>query len=201
MGALVAGSAIGSAGKLEAHLAEHTALFADLLGQGASVDTVHGGNTLLLEPGAERGLSKEVRVVLAAVRGNNQASDVDLRGLEVGGQIAEKLVDGLARGHTIVTNQREGNDEDLATVRRVGNRLRVANHASLEDELSCNSLLGTEAVALVGGAILDLEADQAIVLAAAEAGGGGRGDLDRHFYGNWFVVQGRIALGGGEEEN
>jgi hypothetical protein len=44
----------------------------------------------------------------------------------------------------------------------------------LEDQLSSNALLGTKAVTLEAGAILELEADEAIILGAKLASRGGR---------------------------
>lgn len=96
VGALVAGGAVGDGGDLETHSAKQATLFTDLLGESTGVNSVHGGNALLLEPGAERGLGEEVGVVLAAVGGDDETSNMDLRRLEVSGQIAKELVDGLA---------------------------------------------------------------------------------------------------------
>ena len=59
--------------------------------------------------------------------------DVDAIGLEVLRQ-AELVEDVVAR-HTVVTDQRVGEHEDLAAVRRVRESLRVSHHAGVEHDL------------------------------------------------------------------
>ncbi|GKT45601.1 LOW QUALITY PROTEIN: uncharacterized protein ColSpa_05782 [Colletotrichum spaethianum] len=110
------GGAVSEGLLLQQQTAEGAALRPQTLGKGSGIDAVDGRDALLLEPGAERGLGQEVGVVLARVRVGDETGDVDLRGLEMGGQVTQELVDGLARGHTVVTDQREGDDENLATV-------------------------------------------------------------------------------------
>jgi hypothetical protein len=116
---------------------------------------------------------------------------VDFARLEVSWQIAEELIHGLARGNTIVSDKRESDDEDLAAVRRIRDGLRIANHTRLEDQLSSNALLSTKAVALEGGAIFKLEADEAIILGANLTRRGGRLRNQSHCngYGNGLELK------------
>lgn len=99
----------------EQDLSKHDSLGADLLGQGPSVDAVDGGDVELLEPSAERGYGKVVREVLR-VLADDQTSNMNLVRLKVLGQILQKGIHGLAGGDTIVSDQREGEHEDLASV-------------------------------------------------------------------------------------
>lgn len=107
-------------------------------------------------------------VVLARVCGDDKTGDVDLGGLEVCREIADQLVHGLPRGNTIVADQWKRNDEDLAAVGRIGYGLRIADHTSLEDQFAGDALVGTKAVALVGEAILQLEADDIVLISLME---------------------------------
>lgn len=92
----------------------------------------------------------------------------------------------VAAGHTIVADEREGEDEDLPAVGRVGQRLRVADHARVEDELASHALGGAEGDALDDGAILNherrvLRRSRKEVRRGARAGGGGGSGGGRHF--------------------
>jgi len=51
----------------------------------------------------------------------------------MGWEVAQKLVDGLPRGHTVVSDQGKGDHEDLAAIRGIGDGLGIPDHASLED--------------------------------------------------------------------
>ncbi|CAI6053242.1 unnamed protein product [Clonostachys chloroleuca] len=126
-------STIGQALLRKADLAKHATLFSELLCEGSGIDAVHGGDALLLEPGAQRRSGKEMRVVFAAIRGCDQTSNVDPGGLEVSWQVAQKLVKDLDRGNTVVSDQGECDDENLTLVGGVCNGFVVANHARLED--------------------------------------------------------------------
>lgn len=144
------------AGALE-ETTEHAALLTDALGEGAGVDTGDGGHALLLEPGAQRGSGEVVGVLFTGICGHDQAGDVDLAGLEVGGQVVEQVVHFVAGGHAIIADEGEGDDENLAAIRRVSDGLGIAHHARLEDELTGNALVGAEALAEADVAVLQLE--------------------------------------------
>lgn len=165
---------------LEKHATKHATLLADALGEGAGIDTVHGRDALLLEPCSKGRGGEEVREVFTSIRSGNETGNVNLVGLKVGGEILEKIIDGFPRGDAIVSNKREGNDENLTAVRRIGHGLRVADHAGLEDKLAGNALGRTKAVALVGRAILKLKANKAFARRIGDGGRGGAVDGRSH---------------------
>lgn len=124
---------------------EHATLLSYSLRQCSRVHAVDSGHILLLQPCAERGLRQVVRVVLATIASHNQTSNVDLGGLEVCRQVLQDGVPVLSRGNTIVADQGKGDDQDLAAVRRIGDRLWVADHTSLKDQLASNAPMSAEA--------------------------------------------------------
>ncbi|KAF3384345.1 hypothetical protein F1880_003105 [Penicillium rolfsii] len=168
-----ASDAIGLASLLQQHATQHTTLLTDTLGQRTGVHTVHGRDALLLEPLTQGGRGQEVGEVLARVGCHHQRCDVDLRGLKVCGEL-EQIIDLLPRGHTVVTHERESDDQDLAAVGGVGDGLGVTNHTRLEDQFTGHTLLRTKVVTLVDSAILQLEGNEPV--SATPDGDRGRGD-------------------------
>lgn len=134
-------------------LAEQTTLFSDPLRQRTCVDAVYGGYVVFLEPGAQGGFRQEMRVVFTRVRGGDKAGYVDFRGFEVGGQVVKECVARCAGGYAVVARERKGADKDLAAVGGVGERLGVAGHASLEDQLASSAAFCTVAKTLADVAI------------------------------------------------
>ncbi|RUS29418.1 LOW QUALITY PROTEIN: hypothetical protein BC938DRAFT_480691 [Jimgerdemannia flammicorona] len=82
---------IGNDGLGKEDFAEEGALGADLFGQGACVDTVDGGDVVLLQPVSQGGGGKVVRVVIAVVP-DDEGGDVDLVGFEMSGNVFEEFV-------------------------------------------------------------------------------------------------------------
>ena len=80
--------------------------------------------------------------VFVRVVGNYDTGDVDLLRLEELGQ-ARGGVNVIVR-HTIVANERVGEDQDLASVRRVGKALGIAGHGGVEHDLASARMLATE---------------------------------------------------------
>ncbi len=65
--------------------------------------------------------------------GNDNAGALDVGGLEV---LEEVVLIALVRGHTVVANERLGEDQDLAAVRRVGHGLGIPHERGGEDGLA-----------------------------------------------------------------
>ena len=142
--------------------AEHRAALAEHLGEAPRVDARDAGHAGLGEPGAE-GLG---RVPVAVVRGVVLADDgrrVDRLGLE--GLPRQQGLRGVAErlvGHAVVADHGVGHRQALAAVGRVRERLGVADHASLEDDLAERAVrghLGAEGPALEDGAVLEDDGD------------------------------------------
>lgn len=89
-------------------------------------------------------------VVLGDI-GNDDTGALDVGRLEVLEQIV--LVP-LVRGHTVVTDEGLGKDQDLTSVGRVGHGLGVANEGRSEDGFARDISIGAEGFALKYRAIL-----------------------------------------------
>ncbi|OSX78118.1 hypothetical protein BU14_0120s0001 [Porphyra umbilicalis] len=105
------------------------------LRQAARVNPRNGRHALVRQKGTERRRRRPMRVGFPAIVRHDQRRRVDGRRLEVHGE-ARRRVDGGRVGRAIVAGQREGEDEQLAAVARVGQRFGVADHARLEDGLA-----------------------------------------------------------------
>ena len=82
--------------------------------------------------------------------------------LKVLGQILNNRIRFSARRYTVVTDQREGNNKHLALIRRISNRLRVANHTGLEDKLTSGGNVSTKGVTLDSSTVLKLQSGKLI---------------------------------------
>lgn len=105
--------------------AEERALFADALCESARVNTIDCWYAVLLEPDAERGRSEEVREFFRVVA-NDESGDVDSARLKVVRDTFEVVSKPL--GNTVVADEGVREDEDLALVGWICERLRVPDH-------------------------------------------------------------------------
>lgn len=99
-----------------------------------------GGHSLPGTPVAQALNGSPVAVLLGIVRDNDSGA-LDVRGLEVLEEV-EFVAD--ARGHTVVADKRLSEDENLATVGRIGHGLRVADEGRGEDGLARDVGVGAE---------------------------------------------------------
>ena len=137
---LLADGDAGERGSLLAEVGDHL----------AGVDAGDGGDALASAPLGKRLDGGPVAVLQGVVLDN------DTRGLDVGGlEVAEQtvLVTGSG-GHTVVANQRLGEDEDLATVGGVGHGLGVSDERGGEDGFTRDVGLGTKRLSGEDGAVL-----------------------------------------------
>ena len=123
---------------------ERGALLAQVRHDGARVDARHGGHALARAPLAERLDGRPVRVLEGRV-GHDDAAGLDVRRLEV---LEQAKVVARRRRHAVVADQRLREDEDLAPVRRVRQRLRVADERGGEDGFAGDVGLGAEGLAI-----------------------------------------------------
>ncbi len=138
--------------KLE--FAEHSALLTDFLGESTGVDAFNSRHVLLTEPLAEALLSVPVAIVVGVV-GDYDAGDVNLVGLE---KLREtRLGVEIIMRHAIVANEWIGEDQDLASVGRIGEALWVARHCGVEDHLASTGVVAAERDTLEGGAVFEHE--------------------------------------------
>lgn len=117
---------------------------------GPSVDTSNGGDTLTSTPVAERLNGSPVRVLLSDI-GNNNTDGLEMGRLEV---FQETILVPLVRGDTIVSNERLGEDENLATVGRIGKSLGISNEGSREDGFPGSVRTGTEGLSVEDRTVL-----------------------------------------------
>jgi len=110
----------------------HGTVFSNLLGQHARVDVAEGRDALFLEPVSKTADCLPVRIMVTIIL-NQQASSMNLGGFKVCRQT--KLVDGLAVGHTVVSHHGSRQGQNLTSVGRVGQVLRVSDHSSGENDL------------------------------------------------------------------
>jgi hypothetical protein len=137
---LLADGDAGERGPLLAEVGDHL----------ASVDAGDGGDSLAGAPLGERLDGGPVAVLQGVVLDN------DTRGLDVGGlEVAEQtvLVTGSG-GYTVVTDQRLGEDKDLATVGGVGHGLGISDERGGEDGFTRDVGLGTKGLSGEDGAVL-----------------------------------------------
>lgn len=106
-------------------LGQHGTLGPDLLGEGAGVHPMNGGDVVLLEPGGER-LDGPPVAVVRMVGSHHQRGDVDLGGLEEEGEAVGVLL--VLREHAVVPHQWVREHQDLAAVRGVCEGLGVSDH-------------------------------------------------------------------------
>lgn len=97
-----------------------------------SVHARNGGNTLASTP-LGKTLDRSPVAVLHGIVLNNNSRRLDVGRLEVAEQTV--LIAGR-RGNTVVADQGLGEDKDLATVGRIGHRLRVSDERGGEDSFT-----------------------------------------------------------------
>lgn len=132
---------------------EGRTLFTQVGDDGTGVDTRDGRNTLTGTPLAQ-GLNGSPVAVLLRHIGNNHTGSLQVGGLEV---LQEAIGILLSRRHTVVTDQRLGEDQDLATVGWVGQGLGVPDQRGGEHSLAGDVGAGAKGLAGEHGAITDGE--------------------------------------------
>ena len=141
-------------------LGERRALLTEEGDDGAGVDARDGGHALARAPLVQALDGGPVAVLLSDV-GNDDTGALDVRRFEVLEQVV--LVTLVGRD-AVVPDERLGEDQDLAAVRRVGHGLGVADERGREDGLTRDVDVGAEGLAVEDGTILDS------VLATGEQG-------------------------------
>lgn len=116
----------------------------------SSVDIGNGGNTLAGTPVTQT-LDGSPVAVLKGDIGDNNTSTLDVRRLKV---LEEVILVTLIGGNAVVANQGLGEDENLATVRRIRHGLGVADERGGEDSLARDVGVGTKGLASKDGTIL-----------------------------------------------
>ncbi len=124
------------------HAAAHRALVADVAHQRAGVDAGERRDAAVRQPGEPAALG--VRRVLAVdALAHDHRAGVHGVGLHVVGR------------HAVVADQRVGEDDDLAAVAGVGDRLLVAGHRGVEDDLAGGGDRRAGGLAVEAGAVLE----------------------------------------------
>ena len=134
-------------------LAKGRTLFTEVGDNITSVNAGDGGNTLTSTPLRQTLDGGPVGVLCGGVC-NNNGSSLDVGALKV---LVEAVLVAHGSGHTVVANQRLGEDQNLAAVRRVGHRLGVSDERGGEDSLATDVGLCAEALSVVDRAISDGE--------------------------------------------
>jgi len=118
-----------------------------------SVDAGDGGNTLAGTPLCQTLDGGPVGVLRGSVRDDN-GSSLDVGALKV---LVETVLVAHGSGHTVVSDQRLSEDQNLTAVRRVGHRLGVSDERGGEDSLATDVGLCAKALSVVDRAIPDGE--------------------------------------------
>jgi len=148
-------------------LAKGRTLFTKVGDNITSVNAGNGGDTLASTPLCQTLDSSPVGVLHGNVCDNN-GSSLNVGALKV---LVEAVLVTNGSGHTVVANQRLGEDQNLAAVRRVGHRLGVSDKGGGEDGLATDVGLCAKALSVVDRAIPDGEGRPL----EAGLGGPGRG--------------------------
>jgi hypothetical protein len=117
-----------------------------------SVDTRDSRDTLAGAPLSKR-LNGSPMAVLQGVVLDDDTRGLDVRGLEV---TEQTMLIASSRRHTVVADQRLGEDKDLSAVGGVGHGLGVSNKGGGEDGFTRDVCLGTERLSGEDRAILYL---------------------------------------------
>lgn len=125
-------------------------LLSEVGDNGTSVNARDGGHSLPSTPIAQT-LDGGPVAVLGGHIGHNDSSTLDVGRLKVLEQV-EFVAD--VRRYTVVSNERLSEDEDLATVGRIGHGLWVPDQGGGEDGLSRDVGVGTESSSVEHWAIL-----------------------------------------------
>lgn len=123
---------------------EGRTLLSEVGNDGTGINTGDGRDALASAPFTETLDGSPVAVVECDI-GDDNSGTLNVWGLKV---LEEVELVTFVRGHTVVSNQRLGKDENLAAVRRVGHGLGVANKRGGEDGLAGNVGIGAEGFAL-----------------------------------------------------
>ena len=114
----------------------------DFFGEFPRINTVDSRDVVVLEPLGQTLVRRPMRV-LPRIGTDHQCGNVNLIALKVFGQV-ELIPDGVV-GDAVISNEGEGQHEDLTAVRWVCQGLGVAHHARVEDYLSGDAGGGAEA--------------------------------------------------------
>lgn len=120
---------------------------------GTGVDTRNGGDTFTGTPLTQTLNGGPVAVLLGNI-GNNNTGRLQVGGLEV---LQQTILVLLSRRHTVVADERLGEDQNLATVGGIGQRLGVSDQRSGEDGLAGDVGASTERLAGEHGTITNSE--------------------------------------------
>ncbi len=131
---------LGRRGREDA--AAHSAAVADVADQGAGVDAVDRRDAAVAEPVEPTALGAgDVLAVLGVT--HDDAAGVDAVGLH------------RRRADPVVADQRVGEDDDLACVGGIGDRLLVAGHRRVEDDLAGDSTVMAAGEPVEPGPVLE----------------------------------------------
>jgi hypothetical protein len=148
-------------------LAKGRTLFTEVGDDVTSVDAGDGGNTLAGTPLCQTFDGSPVGVLRGSICDNN-GSSLDVGALKV---LVETVLVAHGSGHTVVANQRLGEDQNLTAVRRVGHGLGVSDERCGEDGLTADVGFCAKALSVVDRAIPDGESG-ALVAGLGGPGGG-----------------------------
>ena len=129
---------------------EGGALFAEEGDDVPSIDACNGGYAFSRRPLTQALHGGPMAVFLGKI-GHHDARGLDVGRLEIA---QEAVLVARIGGNAIVANQRLCKDEDLAAIRRVGQRLGVAYEGRGEDRFARNVGFGSKGLAVVDWAIL-----------------------------------------------
>ncbi len=121
--ASISAARVGLVQRRREHAAAHRALVADVAHQRARVDSRDRRDAAVAQPREPAALGAG-RVLAVDPLAHHHRPRVDAVGLH------------RLRGDAVVPDQRVGEDDDLAAVARVGDRLLVARHRRVEDDLA-----------------------------------------------------------------
>ena len=117
----------------------HGAALPQALGQGSGIDAAEDRQAFAGEPGIQR-LAGEVVAEVSREMLRHQALHLDA------GRLESSL--GRPGRDTVVPHQRIRQDQDLAGVGRVGQRLDIPGHAGVEDDLARDCRAGSVTLAM-----------------------------------------------------
>lgn len=115
-----------------------------------SINAGDGRDTLSGAPFAQA-LNGGPMAVVDSIIGDDDTGALDMRRLKV---LEEVVLVSLARGDSVVANQGLGEDENLASVGRVGHGLGVSDEGGGEDGFARDVSVGSESLAVENGTIL-----------------------------------------------
>uniref|UniRef100_A0A1Y1KTY3 Uncharacterized protein n=1 Tax=Photinus pyralis TaxID=7054 RepID=A0A1Y1KTY3_PHOPY len=135
-----------------------------------SIDARNGWDTLTGAPLAQTLDSSPMAVVESYIR-NDNASTLNVGGLKM---LEKVVLVSLVGGHSVVANERLGENQNLTTVRRVSHGLGVADQRGGEDSFARDVGIGTKSRAIEDRAISNGEGSRHRVNGSSALGGLGR---------------------------